>query len=1020
MQTNSKAQSKSFEAAVKRALALTTSNPSEAEALIAELLVQNPHRLSLLRSYGRLLMRKGEFEAASPYWERIRASVQNDIEARMAIARIRVRTGRFPDAVQALREVLQINSTHDEAQALATRIAEKLAEKIVVEGRVEDSLSLEASIRNLDEVVSGSTALDRLKSIVRLFSSPLARRSVQQPRTIASQPLMSAIEPGTAEFIDEMAERKHWLTFLALLEQMVLTGAEQETTATVERHRQRLLTLAEAEEREISSRARRLLLLAMPDTLKARRERNNAPTVEEEFYIALERLTDGSPISEPERATLLERVCRLAELDTSLADNLVEYYTKAGQPSQAIEVYSTLARKLGDIQFWIAALKLATRYCDKSTVSAMVESALTNAPGVVSAAAALASSFTEAGDHDDAIMVWRVCRKHSDSLRVWLGAIQLLYAQKRDAELLADFRDLLLANPGFELRGEELPFLVEIVRRARAAIGRSRLPAACDELTAIVMPSPPSAIRSWVLACLASAKPDFSAALGHFEAGVNQQDSLAPVNFQAEIATLYARYHQFGRANAAGKLAFADRPPSNEHRNLAEKVSGVVALCGDDQNLLYPECLIDVIFEELARAPLSYDPKPATLLAIVGSLNQGGSERQTVTVLGHMSRDPRISRCMLAVRSIEAQKSFFLPAIREMPIKVFRYGEDWRRRSGLGDLGGPHASDRLKRAVELLPHNLREDLIRLCRLIHAERPQAVHIRQDLYGAALASAVAGVPMTIIHRGSLSPDLWGYDELQTQQTLRPMRHVYRKLQARGGFAIVNNSRAGSDSDREWTKWTDETPFAVVHNAYDFEGLGGSTGRNEELRARLGIKGHEPVIGTAFRFAAVKRPMLWIQTALAITKHIPDARFIIVGDGPMLEEAREFAAAQGLGDRMHFPGRITDIGEWYRCMDLNLLTSEREGLPNVLIEGQHFGVPAVAADVGGAAETIDVGITGVLVPADADAQVFAGAVVKALRDKAWMENARSRAPVFVHTKFSAQRTVDQLLGLLNISAS
>src|SRR5207237_1127071 len=119
------------------------------------------------------------------------------------------------------------------------------------------------------------------------------------------------------------------------------------------------------------------------------------------------------------------------------------------------------------------------------------------------------------------------------------------------------------------------------------------------------------------------------------------------------------------------------------------------------------------------------------------SLDQGGGERQTVTVLSKLAVDPRLEGISLAVRATDSErKSFFLPAMRQMPVKLLLYGEDWRTKSTvvhqLPELDG---RERLVRAIDLLPHTAREDVVRLTRLILDEKPQAVHIRQDLYTAA---------------------------------------------------------------------------------------------------------------------------------------------------------------------------------------------------------------------------------------------------------------------------------------------
>ena len=166
------------------------------------------------------------------------------------------------------------------------------------------------------------------------------------------------------------------------------------------------------------------------------------------------------------------------------------------------------------------------------------------------------------------------------------------------------------------------------------------------------------------------------------------------------------------------------------------------------------------------------------------------------------------------------------------------------------------------------------------------------------------------------------------------------------------------------------------------------------------------------------AVKRPLLWIEIASLVAKAKPDAHFIICGDGKMADLVRSYAEAEGISDRVHLPGAVSGVGDWYQIMDVLLLTSEREGLPNVLIEGQHFGVPVVSSDVGGASETMQPGLTGYLVEADAGAEAFATILVRILKDPDWQRQARAAAPDFVHRKFGARTAVEKLVKLYGLS--
>ena len=101
----------------------------------------------------------------------------------------------------------------------------------------------------------------------------------------------------------------------------------------------------------------------------------------------------------------------------------------------------------------------------------------------------------------------------------------------------------------------------------------------------------------------------------------------------------------------------------------------------------------------------------------------------------------------------------------------------------------------------------------------------------------------------------------------------------------------------------------------------------------------------------------------------------------------------------------------------MDVLLLTSEREGLPNVLIEAQHFGVPVVSTDVGGAGETMLRGQTGQLVPADASPEEIANAVLAILPQASSRAALRAAAQNFVHPTFGLQSCVGKVLTILGV---
>jgi len=431
------------------------------------------------------------------------------------------------------------------------------------------------------------------------------------------------------------------------------------------------------------------------------------------------------------------------------------------------------------------------------------------------------------------------------------------------------------------------------------------------------------------------------------------------------------------------------------------------------------EHLIDTMLDEVGTASVGYKPQPGCVVTVCSSFGCGGAERQTVANLSRLAHDSRVKKVAAVARSTaHPGDDFFLPKLREIPLEPIVYGADWKRASEIAQGSPLGATSRLRDAIDALAGNLREDVVRFSSILVRERPQAVHVRQDMYCCAIACALVGVPNIVIHRGSLAPNRWGLNQMQMDGWVRLLRHAYRGLLKLPSVRMVNITLRCSESDREWLDWPDAARFQIIRNGVDFQSLGTAGGRNMELRRALGIGDEAFVVGGAFRFVPVKRPMLWMAVAGEIAKMLPDAHFVVIGDGAMKDEMRHDASARGFSDRLHMPGVVANVGDWYRVMDLNLLTSEREGLGNVLVEGQHFGVPVLAADVGGVGEAIDPGLTGYLVPPEAEPRAISQAAIRIWNASDWRGAARVAAPKFVHENFSMERAIDRLVACYGLA--
>jgi glycosyltransferase involved in cell wall biosynthesis len=349
---------------------------------------------------------------------------------------------------------------------------------------------------------------------------------------------------------------------------------------------------------------------------------------------------------------------------------------------------------------------------------------------------------------------------------------------------------------------------------------------------------------------------------------------------------------------------------------------------------------------------------------------------------------------------------FYLDLLDGSTISISEVSEGFDSASATGDAYGEHISAGLRVLFEKLPGELK-DITWYAREFLKRKPAIVHTWLDYTNAkaGIAAAVVGVPRIVLSTRSVPPNQFGFFQPY-------MREAYRVLAARPGVCLLNNSEAGA---RDYERWLG-LPLGtvkVIRNGFDFSMLqrAEKVRAAQELRARLGIVPETPLVGSVMRFSEEKRPLLWIEVAARVLERRPDIMFLMVGDGPLWEEARRLAKAHGLENRILLPGYEKQAAVAIAAMDVLLLTSRVEGLPNVLLEAQALGVPVVTTRAGGVAETLIQGTTGyVISPPSRD--LLANTVLQILADTAWREKAGQVAYKFVRERFSMSRMIDSTI--------
>jgi len=356
------------------------------------------------------------------------------------------------------------------------------------------------------------------------------------------------------------------------------------------------------------------------------------------------------------------------------------------------------------------------------------------------------------------------------------------------------------------------------------------------------------------------------------------------------------------------------------------------------------------------------------ILLFIGSFEMGGAESQAVQLARLLVEDGRY-RVHIACMN----KSGVL--LEEV------------ERLGLGEI--PEY-----RLTSFYDRNTFRQLRRFRSFLREREIDVVHA-QDFYTnvfGVMGAALARVPVRIAFRG------------ETGGWRTPAQNRVERISFRLAHAVHANAEAVKQYLLK--DGVPEKKIVVIYNGLDMARVKPRTDLpREQLLSMLGLP-REPrrrfvTIVANLRHDVKDHPM-FLRAAARVHAKIPEAAFVLAGEGELTDALRAQAAELGIESDTFFTGRCERVAELLAVSDVCVLSSKAEGFSNSILEYMAAARPVVVTDVGGAREAVVEGETGYLV-ASGDDEAMAARIVELLGDPERARTMGERGRSRVEQKFS-----------------
>lgn len=258
---------------------------------------------------------------------------------------------------------------------------------------------------------------------------------------------------------------------------------------------------------------------------------------------------------------------------------------------------------------------------------------------------------------------------------------------------------------------------------------------------------------------------------------------------------------------------------------------------------------------------------------------------------------------------------------------------------------------------------------RLVQLLREQRIDAVvtvGAGDKMFWGRLAAKRVGVPVIL---SALHSTGWPDGIGRLNRALTPITDGFIAVADAHGEHLLANEGFPAEKVYVIPNGVDTNRFAPVPDA-------------DSVRAEISVGPADPIVTIVAALRPEKNHELFLNAAARVLARVPNAKFLVIGDGPRREPLEQYAAELRVTPSVRFLGTRNDIPRLLSTSDVFALTSHNEAKPISILEAMSVGKPVVATNVGSIEEALIDGETGYLVP-PGDAAALAGRLVELIED-------------------------------------